>query len=98
MPSENYRYYCLDSTGKLHEARWLGADSDEDAIAQVQARHPEAVCEIWQERRLVASLGAGTTGNTLANNPRVTTSMRTLAEAGARVLKPARPSSEGDAR
>jgi hypothetical protein len=56
MPSENYRCYCLDSTGRLHEASWFEAEDDADAIAQVTLKHPEAKCEIWQGKRLVASV------------------------------------------
>ena len=56
MSSENYRYYCLDSAGKLHEAAWFHADSDEDAISKIEAEHPDALCEIWQDKRLVAKL------------------------------------------
>lgn len=56
MPSENYRYYCLDSTGRLHEAAWFIAESDEDAMAQIEAKHPDSKCEIWQGKRLVASI------------------------------------------
>jgi hypothetical protein len=56
MPSENYRYYCLDSAGHLHSAEWFYAESDEKAIAQIEAEHPEATCEIWQGKRLVAKL------------------------------------------
>ena len=56
MPSENYRYYCLDGVGRLHDAAWVHSDSDEDAIAQIRARHPDSRCEIWQGKRLVASI------------------------------------------
>lgn len=56
MPSENYRYYRLDGVGHLHEAEWFRAESDEAAIAQIEERHPDAICEIWRDRRLVASL------------------------------------------
>ena len=56
MPSENYRYYCLDGTGHLHDAAWFAAESDEDAIEQIKAKHPDAKCEIWQGKRLVAAL------------------------------------------
>ena len=56
MALENYRYYCLDSTGHLHSAEWFYADSDGDAIAQIEAKHADATCEIWQENRLVAKL------------------------------------------
>jgi hypothetical protein len=56
MPSENYRYYCLDGVGRLHDAAWLDADNDADAISQIMAKHPDATCEIWQGKRLVATL------------------------------------------
>jgi hypothetical protein len=56
MPSENYRYYCLDSTGHLHSTEWFYAESDEAAIALIQAEHPNDTCEIWEGQRLVASL------------------------------------------
>lgn len=56
MSTENYRYYCLDSGGRLHSAEWFHADGDEQAIAQIAAMHPDARCEIWQGRRLVAAL------------------------------------------
>ena len=45
MSSENYRYFCLDRTGRLHGTQWLSAVDDEDAIAQIKAKHPEAKCE-----------------------------------------------------
>lgn len=57
MSSQSYRYYCLDKTGQLHSAAWLAADSDEDAIALIEARHPDSLCEIWKDHRLVAKLG-----------------------------------------
>jgi hypothetical protein len=46
MPSENYRYYCLDGAGRLHSAEWFHAESDEDAVAQIEAKHADATCEI----------------------------------------------------
>ncbi len=55
MPSP-YRYYCLDSTGRLHSAQWFNATNDAEAIAQIEAKHPDATCEIWQDNRLVAKL------------------------------------------
>lgn len=56
MPSDNYRYYCLDRAGHLHEAEWFAAANDEDAVEQIEAKHPQSHCEIWQGKRLVASL------------------------------------------
>lgn len=56
MATENYRYYCLDGAGRLHDAEWFCADSDADAIAQIFAAHPDDKCEIWHGTRLVAEL------------------------------------------
>ena len=56
MSSETYRYYCLDGAGHLHEAEWFAAESDADAVAQVRSWHPDGKCEIWQAKRLVASV------------------------------------------
>ena len=56
MSLKIYRYYCLDGVGHLHSAEWFEAVSDEDAVAQVEVMHPEALCEIWQGTRLVAKL------------------------------------------
>jgi hypothetical protein len=58
MPSENYRYYCLDNTGHLYAAEWFCAESDADAIRQIEAKHPGDRCEIWQGKRLVAKLAS----------------------------------------
>ena len=56
MSSETYRVYCLDGAGHLHEPEWFDAESIEDAIAQTRAKRPDAMCEIWHGRRLVASI------------------------------------------
>lgn len=56
MPSENYRYYRLDGVGHLHGAEWFYAESDDAAVALIEERHPDTKCEIWQARRIVASL------------------------------------------
>ena len=80
MPHKNYRYYCLDTAGQLHNSVVFHADDDEDAITQIKAKHPHDKCEIWQARRLVARLGPDGTAHG------VRSSMRTLAEAR-RVLK-----------
>ena len=56
MFCETYRYYCLDSLGHLHGAEWFDATDDEDAVAQIEAQHADAKCEIWQGNRLVAKL------------------------------------------
>ena len=56
MSLETYRYFCLDGTGKLHNAELITAKSDDEAVAQIEAKHPDAHCEIWQGKRLVAKL------------------------------------------
>lgn len=56
MPQENYRSYCLDGAGHLHDAEWFYAENDGDAIAQILAKYPDGKCEIWQAHRLVARM------------------------------------------
>ena len=56
MPSDDYRYYHLDGDGRLHCAQWFSAESDEHAIGQVRVNHPNAKCEIWRGKRLIARL------------------------------------------
>ena len=56
MSSEPYRYYCLDGQGNLQGAEWFEAESDDAAVAMIQEKHPDGHCEIWQGRRLVASV------------------------------------------
>ena len=56
MSSKNYRYYCLDRFGLLHGADWFHAENDEEAIAQIECKHPDELCEIWQDKRMVAKL------------------------------------------
>jgi len=58
MPTPNYRYYCHDREGRLHNADWFFAADDEAAIAHVEALHPGATCEVWEGKRLVASISA----------------------------------------
>lgn len=56
MSEGNYRYYCLDGAGRLHSAEWFDAENDEDAVAQIEAKHSDAHCEVWQGKRLVAKI------------------------------------------
>ena len=56
MSTENYRYYCLDSSGRLFGAEWLHAETDDEAIAQIQEKHPDGTCEVWEGKRRVANL------------------------------------------
>jgi len=50
-----YRFYCLDGAGKLHDAEWFDADSDEQAVATIRARHPNDKSEVWKGSRLIGS-------------------------------------------
>ena len=56
MIKAHYRFYRLDGAGRLHEAEWFEAESDEIATALVEAKYPGSRCEIWQGTRLVAQL------------------------------------------
>ena len=56
MSTGNYRYYHLDGVAMIHDAEWFEAERDADAIARVVAKHPDGTCEIWEGRRLVASV------------------------------------------
>ena len=56
MPSENFRYYCLDATGHLHSAEWFDADDDEQALRLVADKHPDSRCEVWHGDRLVGKV------------------------------------------
>lgn len=54
-----YRLYCLNGDGHISMAEWIEAPDDEGAIAKAREMRPDAhKCEIWQLKRLVASLGA----------------------------------------
>ena len=55
----DYRIYFLDVVGHIALADWFAADSDDEAIKAVRNHaHNHHRCEIWQERRLVATLDA----------------------------------------
>lgn len=99
MPRTNYRYYCLDRTGQLHNSIMFQAGSDEDAVAQIAAKHPHDHCEVWEGRRLVATLKPNAASNSIE------ASRKTLAEAhcllkdtAALVAPPSRLGRENDAR
>ncbi len=99
MPSKTYRYYSLDGAGHLHGTEWISAASDEDAIAQVKAKHPDSQWEVWQGRRLVAQLGFAPKNDIIWQSYRsIADSRRVLAETAAIVSRPRRPDSSGDAR
>ena len=99
MPSEEYRYYCLDSTGQLHNSVLFEAESDEDAIRQIAAKHPYDKCEIWHGKRLVATLEPHRiTDGVSSSLHRIANARRILGETAALVGRPSRPNSGGDAR
>lgn len=56
MSSETYRYYRLGGSGHLAYAKWIEATSNEDAVAQVEAKFPGERSEVWLGSRLVATL------------------------------------------
>lgn len=56
MSLQDYRYYRLDGAGHLHRAVSFKADSDGQAVALIEQKHPDGTCEIWQGRRLIAKI------------------------------------------
>ena len=56
MSSESYRYYCLDRAGHLRSGEWFEADNDEDAVGQIEVKHPDGMSEIWHGKRFVAKI------------------------------------------
>jgi hypothetical protein len=54
-----YRVYCLDQARRINFADWITAETDEEAVRQAHAlKHHAMLCEIWQDKRLVATLSA----------------------------------------
>ena len=54
MLPDGYRYYRLDGAGMIYDAEWFEAQDDAAATARIAANHPDATCEIWLGKRLVA--------------------------------------------
>ena len=55
----DYRLYCLDGAKRIQRAAdVINAASDDDAVAQAKALEKPTACEIWQGRRLVATIPA----------------------------------------
>lgn len=55
----DYRLYCLDGAKRIQRAaEVIAASSDDDAVAQARALAKPMPCEIWQGRRLVATIPA----------------------------------------
>lgn len=60
MSPENYRLYCVDGAGQISLADWLTAESDQEAIEKARAAKDGArKCEVWKDRRLVATINDG---------------------------------------
>lgn len=57
-PDSQYRVYCFDAASKIVSADWIDASSDEEALAKAEAKGFGSQCELWQGKRLVASLTA----------------------------------------
>ena len=55
---KSYRVYCYDGAHQVVTADWIEAASDEEAIAKAHAAGFGSKCEIWDGKRLVASLQA----------------------------------------
>ena len=54
-----YRLYCLDGAKRIqHAADVITAHSDEDAIDIARELDMPTACELWQGRRLVATIPA----------------------------------------
>ena len=53
-----YRVYTLDGVRRIVSADWIDANSDEEAIAIVQATCRGLQCEIWHGERFVAKVEA----------------------------------------
>ena len=99
MPQDNYRYYRLDGTGQLHGAEWFEAANDEDAVAHVKAKEPDAKWELWREHRLVATSYPHTASNILAASLRtLADARRTLSDTAHLVERPTRLGRADDAR
>jgi hypothetical protein len=52
----NYRLYCLDGAGKITDAEWIEADSDDDAVRAARDMKKSVRCEVWQRTRFVARI------------------------------------------
>lgn len=54
-----YRLYCLDGAKRIqHAADVITAQSDEDAVDIARGLDMPTACELWQGRRLVATIPA----------------------------------------
>jgi hypothetical protein len=57
----DYRLYCLDGAKRIQRAaEVISAPSDDQAIAAARDLAKPMACELWQGRRLVATIPAAT--------------------------------------
>ena len=54
----DYRLYCLSASGKITEAEWIEAKTDDEALVIVRARKLPFECELWAGNRLVGRIHA----------------------------------------
>ena len=53
----NYRLYYVERGGHIGLADWIEAADDDAAVAKARQVRPETHrCEIWRQKRLVATL------------------------------------------
>jgi hypothetical protein len=60
MPT--YRLYCLDGAGKMANAEWIDAASDEDAFTKARGKKLSFPCELWEQSRFVGVVAAQARG------------------------------------
>jgi hypothetical protein len=58
VSSRTYRIYCLDGSGRIARGEWIEANHDEEAKLIALQSAPDAHRELWEGRRLLASLPA----------------------------------------
>jgi hypothetical protein len=64
-----YRLYSLNAGGKIsHAAQLIVADSDEEAIEQARSKRQGFKCELWEQKRFVATITAESSITSSASN------------------------------
>lgn len=55
----DYRLYCLDGAKRIQRAaNVISASNDDQAVEQATALGLAMICELWEGRRLVATISA----------------------------------------
>jgi len=52
----DYRLYCLNDDGKIKEASWIEAKSDDEALIMVRAKKLPTECELWLGNSLISRI------------------------------------------